>query len=321
MEQDHRLKAFVAYCHEDNLNENPYIERFRKHLSPLKDNGLIKEWYDREIFAGEDYQEKIDNHLEEADIILLFVSANFLSSANCKKEESRALELRKKKGTVVIPVILSSCGWLDDKGISKLEALPTLGKPVSSFGDQDEAWQDVYALLKKRIGKEIKLRQLELTEKFRSFLQDTEILTKAHSQKEVVLLDDIFVYPELEAYNDLKEFQSKMSAEELLNNLLDHQKIAITGEDQSGKTTLCKMIIKDLRKKNFIPVYVFDKEHEFSGKIENRILRSFKEQYEAADMNLEEIDSERIVPILDDFHLAKRKEKHIKVDCTPCMRQ
>lgn len=310
MEQNKKLKLFICYSHQDNFDDNPYIEQFKRHTSPLKNNGLIEEWYDREILPGEDYQNKIDNNLEDADIICLFISANFLSAKNCMDEKEKALELRKKKGIQVIPIILSPCGWLDDKDVSKLLALPTDGEPLSSFHNRDEAWYDVYLGLKRIIEKEIKIKQFKITEEFENFLQDTEMLTKAHSQKERVFLNDIFVYHELNKCGNLREYGEKISSEELLKNLLDYPKIVIAGEDLSGKTTLCKRMFEELRYKNFIPVYVSDKKIHFSGKIENIILHSFHEQYEDIDIN--EIDKERIIPIIDDFHLAKNKEKHIK---------
>lgn len=307
MEQDKKLKLFVSYSHQD---EKPHIEEFKKHIAPLKNNGLIEEWYDRNILPGEDYQIKIDNNLDDADIICLFISANFLSSDSCKKEKKKALELRKNRGTPVIPIILSHCGWLDDKDISKLLALPTDGRPVSNFLVCDAAWLDVYSGVKRIIEKEIKSRQLKLKEDFDNFLRDTELFTKAHSQKDRVLLDDIFVYPELDMYDDLRGFKKIISSKELLENVLECPKIVIAGEDQSGKTTLCKMLFKELRKSNFIPIYVSDKEHQLSGKIQNRISQLCEKQYEGVRIN--EIDQERIIPIIDDFHLAKNKEKHIK---------
>lgn len=310
MGQNNKLKLFTSYSHQDNLTKNPYIEEFKKYITPLKDNGLIEAWYDREILAGEDYQNEIDNNLEDADIICLFISANFLSSDNCKEEKKKALKLRKEKGISVIPIILSPCGWKDDKDICKLLALPTEGKPVSSFQDRNDAWHDVYNGLKKIIEKEIKIKQLKITEEFDNFLQDTEMLTKAHAQKERVFLDDIFVHPDLGKFNDLKEYEKTITSGELLKNVLEHPKIVIAGEDQSGKTTMCKMMFKELRNKNFIPVYVSDKKTYFPGKIENKILHSFNEQYKGIDIN--EIDKGRIIPIIDDFHLAKNKEKHIK---------
>ncbi len=306
MEQNKKLKLFIGYSHKDN----PYIEEFKKHIAPLKNNGLVEDWYDRKILSGEDFQNKIDNNLEDADIICLFISADFLVSKSCMSEKKKALELRKKKGVPVIPVILSPCGWIDDKDIYKLLALPTDGTPVSKFQNRAEAWQVVYIELKKIIEKEIKIKQLKIKEEFEHFLHDTEMLTKAHSQKESVLLDDIFVCTDLDKYDNLREHEEKINSEELLKNLFDYPKIIIAGVDQSGKTTLCKKMFKVLRSWNFIPVYVFDKKTCFSGKIKNKISDSLREQYEDIDVN--DIDKERIIPIIDDFHHAKNKEKHIK---------
>jgi hypothetical protein len=310
MEQNKKLRLFIGYSHKDNLSDNPYIEQFKNQIAPLKNNALIEEWYDRIVLPGDDYQDKIDNNLEDAYIICLFISANFLSSRSCLDEKKKSLELRKKKEVIVIPIILSPCGWKDDKDISKLLVLPTDGMPVSNFQKRDDAWQDVYNGLKKTIEKEIKIKQLKIKEEFENFLCDTKMLTKAHSQKESVFLDDIFIYPELDKYDNLREHEEKISSEKLLKNLLDYPKIVIAGEDLSGKTTLCKMMYKELRNRNFIPVYVSDKKTYFLGKIENRILNSLLEQYKDIDIN--EIDKERIIPIIDDFHHAKYKERHIK---------
>lgn len=308
MEQNKKLKLFISYSHKD---EKSYIDDFKKHIDILKDKGLIEDWYDRKILAGEDYQNKIDNNLEDADIICLFISKEFLSSPSCKKEKEKALELRKKKGISVIPIILSSCEWLDEEDISKLLALPTDGKPISKFEDPDEAWLGVYEGLKRIIEKEIKFKNLKITEEFESFLQDTEMLTNAHSEKERVLLDDIFMPPDLDKFNDLGEHE-EVSSEELFKHLLDYPRIVIAGENQSGKTSLCKVMFKELRKMNFVPVYISDEKDQFRGRIENKILESFHKQYDDDGFDINEIDKERIIPIIDDFHFAKNKEKHVK---------
>lgn len=308
MEQNKKLKLFISYSHKD---EKPYIDDFKKHIDILKDKGLIEDWYDRKILAGEDFQNKINNNLEDADIICLFISANFLSSSSCKKEKEKALELRKKKGISVIPIILSHCEWLDEEDIPKFLALPNDGKPISKFEDQDEAWHDVYEGLKKVVEKEVKFKKLKITEEFESFLQDTEMLTKAHSEKERVLLDDIFTPPDLDKLNDLGEYE-EISSEELFKNLLDYPRIVIAGENQSGTTTLCKVMFKELRKMNFVPVYVSDEKGQFRGSIENKILYSFHKQYDNDGFDIKEIDKERIIPIIDDFHFAKNIEKHVK---------
>jgi SpoVK/Ycf46/Vps4 family AAA+-type ATPase len=305
MKQNEQLKLFISYSHVDEGD----VKNFTNHIAPLKTNGVLDHWYDRKIIAGQDFQDNIDNNLGNADIVCLFISASFLSSNACMKEKKNALELKKKKGITVVPVILSKCGWLDDKDISLSLALPTDGKPISDFTDSNDAWNNVYNGLKEVIEKENKIKQLKITEQFSSFLQNIDLLTKAHAQKEKVLLNDIFIYPELEEYNDLREYDKKKSSKKLIEDICDYPKILIAGEDQSGKTTLCKKIFIELREKNFVPVYISDKTNQYQGKIENKISRAFKEQY--TTIPIEEIDKQRIIPIIDDFHLAKNKVKHI----------
>jgi len=305
MKQNEKLKLFISYSHLDEA----HINNFRIHMAPLKTNGFIEDWYDRKIVAGHDFQDKIDNNLENADIVCLFISANFLSSDSCMEEKKNALELKKKKGIAVVSVILSACGWLDHKEISLLLALPTDGKSISDFTDANKGWNDVYNGLKGVIEEENKIKQLNITEPFSFFLQNTELLAKAHSEKDTVLLKDIFVYPELAKYDDLGDYEKKDSSEKLIDGFCDYPKILIAGEDQSGKTTLCKKMFIELREKNYVPVYISVKANQDQGKIENRISKAYKEQYEA--IQIKDIDRQRIVPIIDDFHFAKNKEKFI----------
>lgn len=305
MKESEKLKLFLSYSHLDSVD----IEKFVKHIAPLRNNGFIENWYDRKILAGQDFQDTINNHLGNANIICLFISANFLSSNACLKEKKDAIELRKKKGIAVIPVILSKCGWSDDTDISSLLALPTDGKPISDFTDSNAAWNDVYNGLKEVINEENKIKQLIITEQFNFFLQNTGLLAKAHSQKDSVLLSDIFVYPELSKYDDLGDYEKKDSAEKLINDFSDYPKILIAGEDQSGKTTLCKKMFIALREKNYVPIYVSIRTDQDEGKLENKISRAYQEQY--LSIALEDINRQRIVPIIDDFHFSKNKEKYV----------
>jgi len=183
-ESDTKLKLFISYSHQDNTENRPFVKEFKKHLAPLKDNGSVEEWYDREILGGDDFQEKIDNKLENADIICLFISANFLDSHPCLDEKRKALEFRKMKGIPVVPIILSPCGWLDTD-LKKIKAFPTDGKPITSFTDRDTAWQDVYENLKRVINREHKLRRLALRQPFKRFLDNAEIFTNAIHKKKL----------------------------------------------------------------------------------------------------------------------------------------
>jgi hypothetical protein len=305
MKNEPKVKLAISYSHDDDTHATEFI----KHLAPLKANGFVKEWIDRKILAGTDYQNVIDNNLEDADIICLLISANFLNSKPCMDEKNNALELRKRKGISVIPIILSDCGWLDDKELSSILSIPKDGKPVSNFANSDTGWHEVYTGLKKVVEQELILDKLKITKPFLEFLENAELLTKAHSQKESVFLDDIFIYPFLHKYDDLGEYEKKESAINLIDDLWHSSKILIEGTGQSGKTTLCKKLFKDLRDRRFIPIYINAKNtSSFDDK--NKLLHLFEEQYE--EVSFENIESLRIVPIVDDFQTTINKEKYIK---------
>ncbi len=308
MESNSRLKLFISYSHLDG----EHIKSFEKQLAPLKDSDLIEAWYDRKILAGDDYQNTIDNNLENADIICLCISANFLDSSACKKEKKKALELSIKKNIQIIPIILSHCGWLDDKELCTRLALPTDGKPVSSFKDPSEAWHDVYNGIKNILLAENAIRNLNINDEFKLFLQDTELLAKAHSQKEKVLLDDIFIFPNLIKYDELQEFEKKINSEKIIEEFSAYSKIMISGEDQSGKTFLCKKIYCELRSKNFIPIYLSMKYSEFQENAVSILNKGFHEQFSNALDITDSYITRKVVPIVDDFHLIKNKEKFLK---------
>jgi hypothetical protein len=132
-------KLFFSYCHVDEILRN----RLEVHLAMLKHQGLIEAWHDRRILAGSDLDEAIDKNLEEADIILLLVSSDFLASTYCfTREMGRALERHRERTARVIPVILSPCDWRSSP-LKSLLAVPTDGKPVTTWSNQAEALYDV----------------------------------------------------------------------------------------------------------------------------------------------------------------------------------
>jgi hypothetical protein len=70
------IKVFVSYSHQDD----ELRKELGKHLSGLERRKLIKLWLDRDIEAGLEWANEIDQNLEQAAIILLLVSADFIAS-------------------------------------------------------------------------------------------------------------------------------------------------------------------------------------------------------------------------------------------------
>src|SRR5947209_16114699 len=134
------VKIFFCYAHEDE----PFLNKLKTYLRPLQRQELIDVWHDRDISAGTEWEREISQHLNEAQIILLLVSPDFLNSDYCYSVEmKRALERHERKEAIVIPVILRPIYWHGVLG--KLQALPTDAKPVvdRSWHTLDEALYDV----------------------------------------------------------------------------------------------------------------------------------------------------------------------------------
>ena len=66
------MKLFISYSHADGI----YIERFIKQLAPITgtDKLITDVWYDRNITAGDDFWDRINQHLDNRDIISVHLS-------------------------------------------------------------------------------------------------------------------------------------------------------------------------------------------------------------------------------------------------------
>ncbi|HMM87715.1 TIR domain-containing protein [Bradyrhizobium sp.] len=133
------MKVFISYCHADESLR----EVLEKHLSLLKNQGVIDVWHDRKIVAGNEFATAIDANLSDAQIVLLLVSADFLASQYCWGVEMKLAMERHESGEAhVVPVILRACDW-HTAPFGKLSAVPKDGRPIKSWLDIDEALYDV----------------------------------------------------------------------------------------------------------------------------------------------------------------------------------
>lgn len=138
---------FYSYSHKDESLQ----EQLETHLSLLCRNGYVKTWHDRCITPGKEWEAIIDHHMDEADVILLLVSPDFIASDYCYgKELGRAMERHERKESLVIPIILRPVD-LTEAPFARLQALPRDAKPVTMWSNQDEAWLDVESGIKKAI--------------------------------------------------------------------------------------------------------------------------------------------------------------------------
>lgn len=117
---DQRVSIFISYAHEDDA------ERIKlgRHLRTVR---MFNVWDDREIPAGSDWSDEISGALDAADIVLLLVSVDFITSEYVQKVEiPRAIERHKDETSKVIPVLLKPCNWKErTESITSMRCLPT----------------------------------------------------------------------------------------------------------------------------------------------------------------------------------------------------
>ena len=101
--QESPVRLVYSYSHRDE----GLRDELETHLALLERQGVIAPWSDRKIVAGEEWEGRLDEHFKNADIILLLISADFVSSNYCYEiEMENALERHHAERRRVVPIIL-----------------------------------------------------------------------------------------------------------------------------------------------------------------------------------------------------------------------
>lgn len=133
------VSIFVSYAHEDEGLK----EELDKYLKVLKRSSKVQVWHDRELIAGQEWDETIMSELARANIILLLVSVDFNASDFIWDKELAAAMKRHEAGTAhVVPIILRKCDW-SRMPYAKLQALPRDGRPVLDYPSRDDAFTEI----------------------------------------------------------------------------------------------------------------------------------------------------------------------------------
>jgi hypothetical protein len=95
--------VFVSYSHKDKL----WKDRLKPHLVMQEKSERLKYWDDRKIDTGASWYPEIQAAMEQATVANLLISAEYLSSDFCVKEEIPfLLERRVKQGVLIIAILI-----------------------------------------------------------------------------------------------------------------------------------------------------------------------------------------------------------------------
>jgi small GTP-binding protein len=146
-------RIFISYSKDDLQLVNKFID----HLSALKLDGKVQEWYCTELRAGSEWNFEIEDNFNKSDIICFMVSPNFMRTKYIHEVEIKKTFARKEidEKFMIVPIILDFCRWTTThNNLGIYTALPYTAKPVSDFNHQNMAWYVIEESLRLMIEEE-----------------------------------------------------------------------------------------------------------------------------------------------------------------------
>ncbi len=141
-----RTRLFVSYAHADAKKISP----LSAHLTILGQRGYIQVWQDTQLIAGEEWEDRILEELNRADIVLLLYSTNSRASKFIQETEApKAVERArgKQKACTLIVVPLDRKDWDSnvplEQELKKFQTATWNAKPVLDFAPQRKGWVQV----------------------------------------------------------------------------------------------------------------------------------------------------------------------------------
>lgn len=122
-----KRKIFISYKHSDEKK----LGLCKKLADYILEKFDVAIWYDRQLTAGEEYDNEIKKAILASDVFVLLLTTNILESNYVLEEE---LTLARKSQIAILPLIAG----LWEKDIAKIEEyIGRVHMPVWFFGQQD----------------------------------------------------------------------------------------------------------------------------------------------------------------------------------------
>lgn len=118
--------VYISYNDQNRSEKN----RLEKHLKILERNKKIRIFDRQYIDVGTDEKQLMREQIDEAEVILLLLSAEYISDDwNYNAELSKAFDRSENQSCVTIPILLSDCNY-SLLSISKLKPITFRGKSL-----------------------------------------------------------------------------------------------------------------------------------------------------------------------------------------------
>lgn len=160
-------------------------------------------------------------------------------------------------------------------------------------------------------------RDFDLCDEFTKWLDDPGA-SYQHPAKPDLTLSDIYVFPNLKPFQikNGNEFvySSLIEGRDLLKTIGAKRRVILFGRQQSGKTTLAKVLFRDFYNKNLTPVLISGDElsstHLKLARLEDLVEARFQKQYQNPLLPaFQQLDKDKTVVIIDDYDHSRLNAK------------
>jgi len=139
------IRIFISYSHDD---DRWFDARSRYNFIPWLQESLRRDqvelWYDRGLEAGEEFQRRIEEEIDRADVAILLVSQAFVNSPFIETVELPRIEAWAARGElIVIPILVGPCDWDEVTFVSARQKLPGEPTPLLDYTESDRTFEQV----------------------------------------------------------------------------------------------------------------------------------------------------------------------------------
>jgi hypothetical protein len=129
------IQMMCVYTQEDE----PFYHKLKISLHLWQREGAIC-WLETE--AGRDREQTMHTHLQQADLILLLISPDFLASDLCYMVMKSALHEQTRRQVPIVPILTRASAW-KRSACGGMFALPDNEQPIAEWRHAEQAYENI----------------------------------------------------------------------------------------------------------------------------------------------------------------------------------
>jgi WD40 repeat protein len=125
----------MYYCAA--ANDISVLDALERHLAPIKQEGWLETWHEREAQTGGNWEQERVTRLDYSQLVVALVSPQLFSDKSCFLLIEEALARHRRGQTVFLPVLVQAID-LQNAPFRSLSSLPSNGVPIMSWPNPSE---------------------------------------------------------------------------------------------------------------------------------------------------------------------------------------